>query len=110
VENNQGFFFWFRLSDIITFLAMIVGALKYKSDRSKDLLDRQVAREAAIKQGAERHAENKSKLDVLMDFQRDQIMLNRQRDTQIGELKIQTAKLTEIALGVDRRLIMLEDR
>lgn len=117
VQESSQFFFSFRLSDLITLLAFVLAYLKYRRDRENDGAERQKVREAQLEKDAARHAENKSKMDMLLEFQRDQLLLNRQRDEQISELKQQTAAMLSQAVSfeklvdnMNRRLERLEGR
>ena len=100
----------------INALGFFLAWRKYQTDRKNDLEERRRVRESTIKDDAERHAENRAKMDSLLEFQRSQLLLNQQRDQQIMELKEQTAQIKasnhamgEIAKAMNRRLERLED-
>lgn len=113
--QNELTFFSFRLSDFLTLGALLLAFIKYVKDRGKDSEDRNNAREALIEQNTKRHMENQAKLERLENFHGEQVLLNRQRELQIAELREQTQQLkgaidttNRIADIVDRRLQRLE--
>lgn len=57
-----------------------------------------------------RHTENTERLIVLQAFHENQVLFNTKQHEQISLLREQTAALTQIAQGLDRRLILIEDR
>lgn len=107
-------------SMLINALGFYLAWRKYQTDRKNDIEERRRVREATIKEDAERHAENRAKMDSLLAFQQEQLLLNRQRDQQISELKEQTLQIKasndamkEIAQAIrdetNRRLERLEN-
>jgi hypothetical protein len=111
VQIQQGVsFFTIRFTDLVTTAAFVLAYWKYRTDRNHDDSERQRVRETTIQTDTARHTENKGKLETLEGFMREQLMLNKQRDIQINELRQQTVQLTEIAKYQGRRLEMLENR
>ena len=98
------------LGNLLSIVAIVLAYLKYRSDqKQKNKLDLE-SRDKFLGEQVVMHAENQRRLDLLLDFQRSQEDVNKKRDDQIGELRIQTATIAQIANGIDRRLQMLEDR
>lgn len=97
-----------NLNSAVTVLGFCLAYIKYRYDRNKDDRERQAVREANIEKDTTRYTEQKAKLDLLLEFHRDQMQLNSRRDEQISQLQRQTVALEEIARGVHRRLVMLE--
>lgn len=91
------FDFW--IPQAIVLLGLLITYSSIRRDRRKEA-DAQLIR----------HEQNIARLDSLREFQNTQILLNDAHSKQISELKVQTAQLTEIVRGQNRRLIMLEDR
>lgn len=73
-------------------------------------LDFRYRRKADTESQITMHAENKSRLENLVLFHKEQDIINKQRDVQINQLMTQTATLMQMASGQERRLQMLEDR
>jgi hypothetical protein len=88
-----------HLGDVLVFGTLIIMLLSYRSDRRKEVTAQLTM-----------HAENKEKLETLTAFQEAQQELNRMRDQQINQLTQQTATLTQMAAGQERRLQMIENR
>lgn len=99
--------FWsFNIGHVLVLCGIVIAWLQYRVNLNKQLEQQNKERDEQLI----RHNENQRRLDTLLEFQRTQIEVNRKRDEQIGELKTQTATLTQIARGIDRRLEMLEDK
>lgn len=99
-------FYSIHAGNIIEILVVLLAYLGYRRESRKDATEREAVR---IKQ-AELHRENTLKLESLIRFNEEQSKINRQRDTQINLLSIQTAQLTSIAQGLDRRIVIIEDK
>lgn len=95
--------FDYYLPQALVLLGLLFTYVQLRRERKKEIIDQATTQ-------ALRHQENISRLDALKEFQTMQIQLNRSNDMQLNELKIQTAKLTAIVEGQNRRLILLEDR
>lgn len=114
----ETFIGWLPLGSLgVTILGFWLAYHKYTRDREKDMEDRQRARENTIERDAAHHAENTEKMNTLLNFQREQLVINRQRDQQIAELrehttqlKAQTRAIEDIAKIMNRRLERLEDK
>lgn len=65
---------------------------------------------ATVQAQTKMHTENTERLNVLAAFQAAQLIVNGKRDEQIALLREQTATLTAIGEGLDRRLKLIEDR
>ena len=92
--------FWhIDLGNIILMAGLLVSYAAYR-------VDRRGHDEEQIKM----HQDNKNKLDQLLRFQSDQTEINSNIAKQVHELSTQTATITEMAAGLNRRLIMMEDR
>lgn len=110
--------FWsFHLGDLIVLLGIVIAALTYLSDRGRQSDERRETREKMVEEQTRMHeenkqafAENRRRLDQLEESREDHEKVNRKRDEQISLLSQQTATLTEMARGMNRRLEMLEDR
>lgn len=110
--------FWdIKAVDVAVVLAVIVAYLSYRLDKRAAL--NEVHRTATAQKGihdklveeqTRMHEQNRNRLDILLEFHKNQLEVNRKRDLQITELQLQTATLTQIARGIDRRLEMLEDK
>lgn len=96
------------IADVAVIGGLGLAYLNYRRDRKNDLIDRAQAREHMVQEAAAMHAENKQRLETVVDFTKAQDAINKRRDSQIYELMIHTAKLTEIAQGINRRVEMLE--
>lgn len=99
-------FFKFHIGNIIEIVVVILAILGYKRETKKDSTDRATV----IQNQAILHNENKIKLDSILEFNKSQAIVNSQRDTQINLLATQTAQLTTLTQGLERRLVMLEDK
>lgn len=99
-------FFTFHISNVIEIGVVILAYLGYRRESKKDTNDRTVV----LQNQAILHNENKLKLDSILEFNRSQAEVNRQRDLQINLLSIQTTQLATLATGFERRLTMLEDK
>jgi len=98
-------FFRFHIGNIIEIGVVILAYLGYKRESKKDALDRETVRQNQ----AVLHKENSLKLESIIDFNKAQADINKQRDIQIGLLSTQTAQLSAMAHGFERRLVMLEN-
>jgi vacuolar-type H+-ATPase subunit E/Vma4 len=98
---------------IITVVSVTIAFRRYTKDRAKDATEQQKLREETIEKDATRHAENKTKIDSLINFHRDQVILNHQRDQQVSELKEQTSLLntqTEVLKSLYQTVVTRVDR
>ena len=103
--------FWsFNAGNVIATIAVVIAYLAYRLDTKKEALSRRKTLDELIKEQAEMHSDNRNRLEQLAEFHRQQMIVNQKRDEQISELKTQTATLTQIAKGIDRRLELLEER
>lgn len=89
---------------------LFLAYVDFRASRAKDAGERERVKKDLLESQAEMHAENKGRLATLFEFQRAQLILNEKRDQQISLLSTQSARLTELAAGQERRLQMLEDR
>ena len=92
-------FLQFNVGHLIEIGVLIVAFATYRSDR-RHSYDQQV----------QMHAQNSQRLDEVVEFTKEQCRENDKMDAQIGELRQQTATLTQIAKDTNRRLEMLENR
>lgn len=99
----------FTIGNLINLLGLFLAYVTYRIDQHKQKRERLLARERVLIESTEMHAQNTAKLTTLIEFHRTQMDINRMRDRQVSELEKQTVKLTEIALGFNRRLEMIED-
>jgi hypothetical protein len=103
--------FWdFNIGHAIELGVFGSAVLAYRLERRKDSRDRNDAREKIIQEQATMHAENTRRLEALAEFHKAQQVLNQKSDSQLAELGKQTAILSQIASGQERRLQMLENR
>jgi hypothetical protein len=103
--------FWdFNIGHAIELGVFGSAVLAYRLERGRDARDRADAREKIIQEQAIMHAENTRRLQGLAEFHKAQQLLNQKSDSQIAELGKQTAILTQMASGQERRLQMLEGR
>lgn len=83
----------------VTLTMCALGVRKYNRDRKTDESERQKIREANIERDTTRHIENKTKMDMIIEFQRDQLMVNRSVTEQLQQFRECTAELkTQTAL------------
>jgi hypothetical protein len=108
--SDAGSFFEVKIGNIITLAGIVLAYFSYLRDQRKQSEERRELREAEIRAQAIMHTENQNKFDSLITFHREQVGINRMRDKQLSEMEQQTAILSEIAKGMDRRLQMLEER
>ena len=87
----------FYLAQGLVLVGVLIGYAQTRRDRRQDEMKR-------IAHGERLDA----KLEILVEFHRTQTEFNRNRDTELTELKIQSAKLTEIATAMSKRLDFLE--
>lgn len=103
--------FWtLNIGHVLEIGGFFIAAAAYYRDRKNDQKDRESAREKLIESQVRMHTENKNKLEILSESHDDQKKINFKRDEQVSQLQQQTATLTQIASGLDRRLQMIEDR
>lgn len=96
--------FWdLRFGNILTLLGLALAYWRFRSHQHK--MD-----ETAIKQQATWHSENRQRLDMLLEFQKTQLELNVKYNDQLTELRVQTSRITQMAEGLDRRLMLQESR
>jgi hypothetical protein len=101
-------FFEFNVGHLIEIGMFGIAALAYRKDQAKTRKEQEEGREKLLREQVEMHLENRQRLDTLADFHENQLSINNRRDEQIGELKLQTGLLGEMAKGFARRLEMLE--
>lgn len=99
-------FFRIHLSNVIEVGVVFIAYLGYRRESKKDSTERITV----LQSQAVLHNENKLKLDSILEFNKSQAEVNKQRDIQIGLLATQTAQLVTLTQGFDRRLVMLEDK
>lgn len=92
-------FYHIHVSNLVEVGVLILAYLGYRKETSKAKTDQLLL-----------HKENQMKMDAIIEFNKSQVEANRQRDTQVNLLSTQTAQLTTLAQGFERRLTMLEDR
>lgn len=98
------------LGNVLILGSFVVAYATYLLDRKKDREDREKAREKMLSEQTVMHLENKQRLDILMEFQKEQLNVNKKRDEQITLLSSQNSALIQMANGMERRVQMLEDR
>lgn len=99
-----------HLGDVLSAAAVVTGIIALRLDFNKKEKEQKKEREEWLQAQTQMHTENKMRLEALMQFQDHQMDVNSKRDIQVSELQRQTATITEIAKGMDRRLQMIEDR
>jgi hypothetical protein len=99
-----------HLGDVLVLGTGIIAYLAYRFDRKKDNAVRKQEWEATIREQTRMHTENQEQLKNLSEFHRAQLIVNEKRDIQIAQLSQQTATLTQMAAGMERRLQMIEDK
>lgn len=87
------------VSNALVLMGVLVAYTNLRRENKKEVIDQ-----------ASRHQENISRLESLRQFQSAQGRFNELRDEELGQLKIQTSRITAILEGQNRRLEMLENR
>lgn len=103
-------FWWSLIGNALVFVGLAVAVLTFLSTHRHEAREITKEREALMRAQAIMHVENKERLEVLMGFHKEQKELNRTQREQTGMLREQTASLTSIAEGLDRRMRLVEDR
>lgn len=88
-----------HLGDVLVLIGLLLTYRSYKIEAKKQS-DTQMTQ----------HIQNSTKLENLTIFHAAQMEMNEAHSKQLTEMQVQTATLTQIASGQERRLQMLEDR
>lgn len=103
--NGEFFSFHVGVGDVIAAIAMAVVYSSFRLENKKAGRER----EKIIGEQVKMHTENRNDLANLLTFQKLQMDVNAKRDEQVKQLSIQTATITEIARGLNRRLELVEN-
>jgi hypothetical protein len=112
MQIDPNTFYAVHLGDWLTIGIVALAALTYKLERSKSNREQTDIHDSQVRM----HTENRERLDHLLEFKNNQTAVNNKRDDQISELreqtaelKVQTARITEIAVASNRRMELVEN-